>query len=241
MAAQSDYYLPISVPPVWNSAFNPIEFIYDMPTEPAGISDVDGYMTIDTAYGFNNALIVVKVGDLLWVDGGVYRGYHVVRKVISISSFQTETIYTALGFEFVKYAQPPVWEIYKGIVGDLSFPFTKVADFQPEPNKEGYLSFNISGYIQSSLPIIVPPLEGTLVSSDYRYIDTNLYTPFQILHDDTSEYTYYALNCAIETALLNSDYVDTGKALSTNPFVFQNGETWLSYIEGVTIITKRTE
>ena len=243
----SDNYILVSSPKLWASAHKPIRFVYDMPTETAGIGGIDGFVSVLLYDTFGGGAITVTAGDLVYIPTGVYKGYHVVKEIITSLIFTLETAYSVSDTVSIKYATPPQWQIWKGyqdseVVGTNYFPFTKVADFAPEGNAEGYISFNVGGYVKSSMKPIEPPQEGTAFGSVSIYQDVSLWMPYRIfigLNPDSLyfEQIYFALNSSIESDTLNAEYLNTGKPLNTLPFINSCGATWISALSsnGVTV------
>jgi len=249
-------YTQLSIPPKWNSAHQPIRFIYDMPTEPSVIYNYnsEGFLSVSTTSAFMNNASLIQVGDIVYiVNAGIYTGYHVVKRVITQNvfnvAFQLNTSIGVLALPLsadVKYATPPVWSVWKGnTAGEFAYPtpypYEIVAEFQPEGNLDGFLEFDISGYVQAAMLQIVPPSEGTFVfaSQVYEYRDFNLFMPFRILTSTYFEQIFLALNSAIDTDILNSKYVDTFQFLQEYPVSFLCGQSIGTIVNGDLVWTYR--
>lgn len=248
----SNNYTIQTQPDLWASAHKPIRFVYDMPFTFANFTDNNGLVRVT---GLSSALAGGKtlvVGDLIYINGGIYNGYHTIVSKVSNLDFTVSAVYTSnqIGI-MIKYATPPQWQIWKGyqdseVVGANPFPFTKVADFSPEGNTQGLLSFDISGYIKAAMPEILPPSEGTAFGDVFLSTEYSRFMPYRILIGTNPESLYFediylALNSSIDSDVLNAEYVDTPKPLNTNPLIFSCGTTWLSYINGSNVITYRFE
>ena len=244
----SDNYTIITQPKKWASAHKPIEFVYDMPFQSGDVDNSGGFANVLLGSALAGGKTIV-VGDLVYISSGVYKGYHVVKSVSNNLDFVLETAYISFASSVtIKYATPPQWQIWKGyqdseVSGTNYFPFTKVADFAPEGNIDGYLSFNIGGYVKSAMKPIEPPQDGTPFSNVYIYQDVNLWQPYRLLIGTNPESLYFeniylALNSSIESDTLNAEYFKTQKPLSTLPFIYSCGATWFNFLEtnGVTVV-----
>lgn len=236
----SNNYTLRNSPYRWTSAHKPIEFEYDMPFAFGALSDNSGFVRVVMASALAGGKTIV-VGDLIYIAGGVYKGYHVIKSVVSNLDFTLETDYiSSFPSIQIKYATPPQWQIWKGfqdteVIGTNTKPFTKVADIQPEGNAQGYIAFNISGYIKSALNEITTPVEGTDLGGVFDADALDLWTPYRILIGTNPnslyfESIYYALNSSIEPDVLQSEYLNTGKPLNSYPIVFSCGTTWVSFL-----------
>ena len=80
----SKTYVPKAIPFNWSSAHCPIEFTYDMPTEKCVLYNhaSEGYLSIWSGL-FMDKDVPLIVGDLVYLTSGDYKGYHVVKKVLS--------------------------------------------------------------------------------------------------------------------------------------------------------------
>lgn len=246
----SDNYTIVTQPDQWASAHKPIRFVYDMPFTFANFTDNNGLVRVT---GLSSALAGGKmliVGDLIYINGGIYKGYHTIVSKVSNIDFTLSAIYTAnQSGIMIKYATPPQWQLWKGyqdseVVGTNPFPFTKVADFSPEGNTAGLLSFDVSGYVKAAMPEIVPPLEGTAFGDVFLSTEYSRFMPYRLLIGTSARSLYFediylALNSSIDSDILNAEYVDTPKPLNTNPIIFSCGTTWLSFINGNNVITYR--
>jgi len=256
-------YVPKAIPFNWSSAICPIECTYDMPTEEGIIynHNSEGYVSIWSGL-FMDKDIPLVIGDLVFVKTGAYIGYHVVKKILSYGYtglvktsvfYQTETLYTvSTGTTLfdIKYASPPVWNIYAGyqdseVVAPNPFPYKLVSEFQPEANRDGYIDFNISGYVQSALQVIEPQGYGTELPSIlgikvFRGADYNAYMPYRICTPVSFDKIYYALNSGMDSEVINSDFVDF-QMLMENKVLFDCGTTFMSRVEGDSVLAYRFE
>lgn len=246
----SDNYTIVTQPDQWASAHKPIRFVYNMPFNFGTLSDNNGRLRVVMSAALAGGKLIVA-GDLIYINGGIYKGYHTVETVVSNTDFTLSTAYGSafVGLVQIKYATPPQWQIWKGyqdseVVGTNPFPFTKVADFSPEGNTAGLLSFDVSGYVKAAMPEITPPLEGTAFGDVFLATDYSRFMPYRLLIGTSARSLYFediylALNSSIDSDVLNAEYVDTPKPLNTNPFIFSCGSTWLSFINGNNVISYR--
>ena len=246
----SDNYTIVTQPDKWASAHKPIRFVYNMPFNFGTLSDNNGRLRVVMSAALAGGKTIVA-GDLIYINGGIYKGYHTVETVVSNLDFTLSTAYGSafVGLVQIKYATPPQWQLWKGyqdseVVGTNPFPFTKVADFSPEGNTSGLLSFDVSGYVKAAMPEIIQPLEGTDLGGVFVATDYSRFMPYRLLIGVNPESLYFesiylALNSSIESDVLNAEYYNTSKPLNTNPIIFSCGSTWLSYLNESNVQTFR--
>jgi len=251
MSQQLNYRV-IKQPKLWASAHKPIEFVYDMPTEVATLVGLDDNLGVILPNIFAGGGLGIRTGDIVFITASQYKGYHVVKEVFTPLIFSLETAYTTAPTTpvcDVKYATPPVWQVWKGyqdseVIGTNNFPFTKVADFAPEGNKDGFLEFNIGGYVKSSMKPIEAPQEGTAFGLVSVYSDINLWQPYRLLIGVDILYferIYFALNSAIESDVLNAEYLNTDKPLNTFPFINSCGSTFITGLQSNGVVVYRLD
>lgn len=246
----SDNYTIVTQPDQWASAHKPIRFVYNMPFNFGTLSDNNGRLRVVMSAALAGGKTIVA-GDLIYINGGIYKGYHTVETVVNNTDFTLSTAYTSafVGLVQIKYATPPQWQLWKGyqdseVVGTNPFPFTKVADFSPEGNTVGLLSFDVSGYVKAAMPEIIPPLEGTDLGGVFVAEDYSRFMPYRLLIGVNPESLYFesiylALNSSIDSDVLNAEYLNTPNPLNTNPIIFSCGTTWLSFLSNTRVETYR--
>jgi len=165
------------------------------------------------------------VGDLIYVTSGVYKGYHKITELLYANWYKTETQYTTLqNGGNVTFVEDAVFTLYSGYsTGALStlLPYTKIAEFKPEPNSDGQLVVNISGYVNKIFDVINSN-DTTAVGSLVVYY--NLFNQVKLFIDNSFVNTNMAANAAISMYELNQLYVDTGRNLNAGSL----GEHYLS-------------
>jgi hypothetical protein len=160
----------------------------------------------------------VPIGGYIYIDSGFYKGYHKVTEYFLYDTwYKTETAFD-LGFPVTSgnltFVTNGVFELYSGYeTGDLAtlLPYTKIAEFAPEPNLDGQLVVNISGYINKIFDVINSNDTTTIGASTVYY---NLFNKVTLLIDGVYQLELMALNSAITSLELNRDYVDTGRSLN---------------------------
>jgi hypothetical protein len=247
MAVQKNYR-ELTFPAKWVSAYQPLRFTFDTPTETAFLYEDNDLLSIQSGV-FRNSDTLLKKGDLVYLTTGAYKGYHVVNSIISYDYifgnpvqvyFRTETPFGLPGFiTEVKYLQPQEWQVVK-----IGTPDTLLANFQIEGNKDGFLECNVSGYVQGGLSEIVPPIQGTNLSGGltgifFQGVDPNLSISFRIVYSGTNGQWIYALNAGIDSNLLFNKYVSTRQFLGNELFKSGCGSSFFTYIQGVVITTVR--
>lgn len=254
-------YSQIRSPRQWVSAYQPINYLFDAPTELGNFGVSFGNLVV-TSGVFMNSVTLLKIGDLVYITAGIYKGYHTIKSVGTyvysggtpiLVSYTLNTVYTVADTaRDIKYMQPPVFSVYKGWqtgevpigVSPNPYPFLKVADFSPEGNRDGFLEVNISGYVQSALLPIVPPKKGLIFfGADNGY---NLYMPFRVVFSTVvSSKTYLTIHkglCAgIDTEDLFSKYVSTKQYLAESIAISSCLSKFATYINGSILTTYRFE
>lgn len=210
-------------PPLWIAAHRAVDFTFNYESRTiinTGTINNPTYSTklaVQTSLVFNDT---PAAGDLIWIDSGVYAGYHTVL-LNALGLIVTSTEYTTNQTSgTVKLVKPYTFKIYKGYqTGPFAtyHPYTEIAEFKPEPNPQGQLSFNICGYINK--------IFDTLNSNETAQINNaivyyNLFNRITLELNGTNQTllsTHIALNSALTTFELNRDYVDTLKHLNSGP------------------------
>jgi hypothetical protein len=221
-----------SMPPKWVSAHRKCEFKYRLPvsTISSGYDDGNGYLKINLSGAFAYAL---AVGDRVYIPAGTdYTGFHVIRTVHSTVQYTLETTYTTpiSGSATIYEVVLPTVSLYKGYddnelilplypSGSLDIydiqPRELLAEFQPEAGADGFIQFDISGYLKAALesPYKVGYNE---TETDYIYAKsaTQSYLPMntakiELIIEGNLERTLIAHNTSLAVGDLNRYYVDT--------------------------------
>lgn len=156
-------------------------------------------------------------GDFIYIDSGFYKGYHKITELFLgfMNWYKAETVYVDnQNTGTLIFIEDHVFTIKAGYdTGDLEdlFPLTKIAEFKPEPNTEGRLAFNISGYINKVFDVINSNDTTTIGASEVFY---NTFRQIMLYIDDMLMSEHIALNSALDMFELNRDYVDTGRSLN---------------------------
>ncbi len=198
----------------------------------------------------------INEGDRIYIPNNPpYTGFHVIESIDSSIQFTLTTPYVA-GLSGIV----PVWQvvlptvyIYKGYkAGELVLtynsgtidlyeimPYTLAAEFKPEVDFDGYLKFDVCGYVKT---VIETPFKGAYSPDEESFLypyGTNIYTPkyynkVEIILEETLIATHYAANASITTDELNREFVDTGRQLQPLKMpveYFGNGIAIGDYIE----------
>ena len=255
MAIQKNYR-QIKFPAQWVSAYQPIRYTFDVPTENGTFTDNLGFVQVDGGV-FRNSDTLLQVGDLIYITVGVYKGYHTVKEVIGYSylfgspilvTYTLNTSFTTNdggASREIKYMQPPLFYVYKGyqdseVIGTNPYPYVQAASFLPEGNLNGFLEFNISGYVQSCLKEIVPPQQGTLLAPNiYEDNGYNLYIPFRVVFGGAFNSVHFGLCAGIESEELFSKYVSTRQYLAESIVFGECQSKFATYISGSKLRTYR--
>jgi hypothetical protein len=248
-------YRQLKSPRQWVSAYQPINYLFDAPTELGLFSNNGGNVQI-TSGVFMNSATLLKIGDLVYITAGIYKGYHTVKSIVAYSyslgtpilvGYVINTTFTtndgAVNRD-IKYMQPPVFSVFKGWqIGEVPvgvspnpYPYLKVSDFSPEGNRDGFFEFNISGYVQSALLPIVPPKKGNLLNIDNGY---NLYMPFRVVFFGGFTSIHKGLCAGVDTEELFSKYVSTKQWLGESIASSTCQSIFATLISGSTLTTYR--
>lgn len=258
-------YSIIQRPPQWVSAHRECEFKYGIGGTliSSGYDDGDGYLKVNLSGVFP---FTPAVGDRVYIKSGTYTGYHVIRSIQSTTQYTFETLWTVdiSSSTIIWQVKLPEFRIYKGYAsGEIVLPLypsgtkdlytiqprTLAATFRPEFGTDGYISFDISGYLKACLE--TPYKAGyneTEQSYQYAKSATVDYVPMQyakvdiMLYENGSEtgnleMTLYVANSALSSEDLNRYHVDTGKPLSplNMPPDFTHGVNHYDIITGTQI------
>ena len=247
-------YRQLKSPRQWVSAYQPINYLFDAPTELGNFGVSSGNLVV-TSGVFMNSVTLLKTGDLVYITAGIYKGYHTIKSVGAyaysggtpiIVTYTLNTTYTVADTtRDIKYMQPPVFSVFKGWqtsevpvgVSPNPYPYLKVSDFSPEGNRDGFFEFNISGYVQSALLPIVPPKQGSsFFNADNGY---NLYMPFRVVFFGAFTSMHRGLCSGVDTEELFSKYVSTKQYLGESIASSTCQSIFATLISGSTLTTYR--
>lgn len=205
----------------------------------------------------------INEGDRIYIPNlAPYTGFHIIESIDSSIQFTLTTPYQVglSGSIVVWQCVLPTVRIYKGYkAGELVLtynsgtidlyeimPYTLAAEFKPEVDFDGYLKFDICGYVKT---VIETPFKGAYNPDETSYLypyGTSIYTPkyynkIDIVFGEQEEtgaktllVTHYAANASITTDELNREFVDTGRQLQPLKMpveYFGNGIAIGDYIE----------
>lgn len=213
---------PAKLPPLWVAAHRAVDFAYDYEERAiqlTGTVSATGYETKLAVVPLSNFSDTPEAGDLIYIDSGLYEGYHTVA-VFFLGHIITTTEFTvAQTTGNVRLVKPYTFSIYKGYsTGPMAayHEYELIAEFKPEPNPDGQLVFNICGYINKIFDTLNSNLTATINNAIVYY---NLFNQVTLVlnGDDTDTVlsTHNALNSALTTFELNRDYVGTLKHLNS--------------------------
>lgn len=227
----------------WIAAHREAKFVFDYPNvfdltavgddggKAVFIFDSDGTHTQD-------------VGDFIYIDSGEYEGYHKITELLFNNWYKTETDYTTTQITgTVTFIDDVIFTLKKGYEsGGLStlLPYEQIAEFKPEPNLDGQLVVNISGYVNKIFDVINSNDTTTIGAYPVYY---NTFNKVELFIDDVFISTHMVANSAITMFELNTDYVDTGRDLnggSLGNHYLSCGESDSVQIIGDYIVRKNT-
>ena len=155
-------YKLLNRPPQWVSAHRKCEFKYAIkPEVEIAILDDSGYVRLITFIS-----IGVSVGDRVFLRGGVYNGFHTVKSIAGSNDFTLNTAYTVAETDIVTVTKIilPTVKLYSGFnEGEILlpvypsgtvdlftiYPYKLAGTFKPEISADGYVYFNIQGYLKT--------------------------------------------------------------------------------------------
>lgn len=214
----------IKKPFFWSSAHRETKFTFDFDT--LALSSPNAIL-IESSTGAKLSFVYTgavfsstpEAGQYLYVDSGLYKGYHLITLFETVGAFfgiKTDTDFISNQLTGnVKLITSHVFEIYAGYtIGDLAtlFPYTKIAAFRSEANVGGYLEVNISGYLKKLFDVINSNDTIEIGGFDVWY---NTFRQFFVLLDGALIFTGNTLNASIDQYELNRDYVGTGLTLNS--------------------------
>lgn len=202
----------------WVSAHREVTFTfdYDFRYEIITGSDVDGKLAI---LFYNDGIHSLVAGDYVYITTGNNQGYHKIQEVFGANIYIMETDYTLAqsGGELV-FIEDHVITITVGYnTGQANAalveaqPYKVIAEFKPEPNIDGQLVFNISGYLNKLFDVMN---SNDTISFTGITLYPNLFAQYQVLIDGAWVFTGNVLNAAITQYELNRDYVGTNRDLN---------------------------
>lgn len=199
----------------WISAHREATFTFDYEKvyDLISVTDNGGKASFYFDYdGLNN----LEVGDYFFINSGSYKGYHKIKSIPFPFLYIAETDYSvAQTTGTLTFIEDHVFKIGVGFdypteLAD-ALPYTDIALFKPEPNIDGQLVVNISGYINKIFDVIN---SNDTVSFSGVTVYPNLFNRVVLFIDNAIVSEHRAANAAITQYELNRDYVGTGRNLN---------------------------
>lgn len=229
----SKSYKMIERPARWVSAHRKNEFKYSFLTRQCNIVNASGYARIilNAAFPFTT-----EVGQRIYIVSGSYKGYHTIQSIQGSLHITLNTAYSGAVFSWTDVWQIvlPEVKLYKGYKdGQLVLPlypsgsqdlydvmpYTLIGTFYPESGPDGYLRFDISGYLKTAIETPYK-LQYNDDETDYNYpitaqlkVPVKNYNKIELIIEGTCECVLYAANSSISTDDLNRYYVDTNRQM----------------------------
>lgn len=241
----------------WTSAHAETIFEFDYETQPCLLAEYNdtGTIAIVAAAPFSD---IPYEGQLIYISSDRFKGYHVIQSYTS-GIIVTETAWTGGAIATLidcKLITKHQFKIYSGFPDGVQFyeylPFTHVATFISEPNSEGKLRINISGYLKSIFdPTKYPDLNKIPAWGDVQWATGlfNRYYLFEQRLDSNSREIEnewlvnfrMALHANTNQFDLNKYYYETGANLTKEipSVIFQSCDTILMQLRvaGVAVTT----
>lgn len=197
----------------WIAAHREAKFVFDYEKRYA-LTNVVGVLGKATFIFTSDGINAQEVGDYIYITSGVYKGYHKITSIPFSNWYTTETAFTVDATGTLVFIEDHVFKIAAGYdYGTLEtyLPYADVALFKPEPNANGQLVVNISGYVNKLFDVINS--NDTVVIGAYP-VYYNLFNRVQLFIDNVLVSEHIAANAAIDMFELNDTYVDTGRDLN---------------------------
>jgi len=215
-------------PAEWVSAHDVCMFEYRLPQGIISTTINNGgkvQFVLSTAFP-----ITPLVGDRVFVTGNsIYKGYHVITEVIDANNIVLNVDYVSVvsGSVPIWLAVSPVIKVFAGWdVGELTVntvdgvkdfsdfqPKRLVGEFMPEPSLDGYLRFDIHGYLKAALPTPYEPYEmpnesqfNFQLSSSTFFINMLLFTKVDVMLNDARAVTLNVANTGLSMSEWNRYY-----------------------------------
>lgn len=228
-------YTMKSRPPKWVSAHRKCEFRYAITGTIIGsaYNDGNGYYKINLFSAFFQTL---AVGDRVFISGSTYlNGFQVIREVHSSIQYTLEAEYVLDDNGIIQPVILPTVTLYKGYTdnelilplypsGSLDLydiqPQELLATFQPEAGSDGFIQFDISGYLKAAL---LNPYKVAYNDTETDYIyaksGTEDWLPMntakiEMYIEGNKEITLIAVNSSITSSELIRYFQNTDRPLS---------------------------
>lgn len=245
--------IPSKLPTYWSAAHSPVNFEFRF--EERNIVSINNT-------GTGNIVVIAdasftefaRVGGFIYIDSGPYQGYHKVVGGLLNIAFIVEGAYTTTQTTGkVSVVTSHSFRLYKGFQSgelyniDTALPYELVAEFTPEQNLEGKLSFDISGYLQSFFSADKYPYLFTLNIGTKQYLTGifNRYRLVEIVNNPLSagvtlNFTGMVLQSGARAGELNALYFNQADlAEEIPPLIYENCQTDLSAINTFGAYIKR--
>ena len=204
-------------PYYWNSPYHPVTFEWDYEVKSVSSkTDIGGYVQFNLSSGFTTTPVV---GQKVIVENTVslYYGIHVIMAVGGVGDVDITTstpyVVDATGIS-LKFMEIYEIELYKGYDAgdthlpsgfDSQLPLTLVATFTPENSASNNVSIDISGYLQS--------IFGEINFQNLGGNEYGMFNRFRLKFNGTYQDYYHVCRTGIETELLCTYFLDTGRYL----------------------------
>jgi hypothetical protein len=225
------------VPAKWVSAHRENIFKYRLPqsTIYSIINNGSGKMRITTTGAFSG--FTPLVGERIFIpkSGSDFGYYATIETMLGPNQFDINLAWTANfgGSIPIWLVRLPEVQLYSGWrAGELVLPviggtvdmytmqpYTLIGKFFPESGTDGYVRFDVSGYLKVALPspykMLQNPDEAPFVFpfNATQLYPTKQYTRVQVVIEYTLEYTMFVANASISTNELNQKFVDTMRVM----------------------------
>jgi hypothetical protein len=217
----------IQSPPLWSSVHKDIIFKFQYPLIVSFVKTFGGFCKFEV---YSNNLAQLRVGDSIFVQGGIYSGYHAITKIVNANEAVTNRAFISNQTVNARFLYVPDLEIWTGLGGAIR-PIKKIGLANPNFSTfdQNRITFNVSAYLKSDFPIL-PPVNGQ---------DYNLYNKYwikQVITNSKEFGNYFALNSTVPNPEIEP-FVNSGKALNQmKPIRFTCGKTLFSQISTTTTI-----
>lgn len=238
----------------WTSAHAPTVFEFDYETISCTIAKYlpTGTIAIIPTSPFSE---IPYVGQLFYISSGDFKGYHVIQEYTG-GVIITETIFTGVAPPTnidCKLITKHQFKIYSGFPTGVQFyeylPYTHIATFISEPNSDGKLRINISGYLKSifnptnyadlnKIPVWGNAQWATGLFNRYYLFEQQLDSNIREIENEWLVNFRMVLNANTGQFDLNKYYYQTGANLTKEipSVIFQSCETILMQLHSAGVL-----
>jgi hypothetical protein len=213
----------ISQPLAWSSAHRPIVYEFEYINRNVTITDNGGFCQL----AFSSIGSPAEIGRRIFVNSGIYQGFHTVTQIIGANTFVTNRIYTANSTTTAKILFREPIEVFIGYKSTEEYPsqlpYTSLGLFNYAISPDFKVRIDISGRLANTFSI-TPPTTG---------IDFSRFNAYRLEIGGSETTRKNVLNSSILSDVLNNEFVNTGAVLIDGgvPLIPSCGVYAISFID----------